>query len=459
MKERFFVKINVLTMKTKTLLLLFCYLIVSCKKDSVTPTANIELIKAAFQEEGFSTMIVPFSAVPSSSIADLQNTNTMLAGKQIVGMGEATHGTSEFQTIKHRYFQFLALELGFRNLAIEENFSAVVPLNEYIRSGTGDIKSLINGLRSSMFKTKEFYDLVVWMRDYNKNKSDSDKVNLYGMDAQNTGYSALAAQKLIQQYESSYLPKFNSLASSFLVDLTDFKTDQEAVAALPSLVAKAQEISNHIQNNAAAYHLAGAKSYALLKQHITVIQQALNQYTQFLKGTSAGFETRDKNMAANVQWIESTEGLGSKIMVWVHNGHINLQPSNYFSNDVAINVLGTNLRKVYGSKFYSIGFLFNQGSFSAVNNYGQDQVFTVKPLSSAYLAQAMSSLNVPVFFYDLAQSSLKPKIRQVFSKEHDMYLIGAGYTGKESDAIYSLNFSKEYDGLIFIDSTKAYQPL
>lgn len=446
-------------MKTNALLLLFCYLIVSCKKDSVNPTANIELIKAAFQEEGFSTMIVPFSAVTSTSIADLQSTKTLLAGKQIVGMGEATHGTSEFQTIKHRYFQFLALELGFRNLAIEENFSAVVPLNEYIRSGTGDIKSSINGLRSSMFKTKEFYDLVVWMRDYNKGRTDSDKVNLYGIDAQNTGYSALAAQKLIQQYESSYLPEFNSLASSFLVDLTDFKSDQEAAAALPSLVAKAQEISNHIQNNAAAYNLAGAKSYALLKQHITVIQQALNQYTQFLKGTSAGFETRDKNMAANVQWIESTEGLGSKIMVWVHNGHINLQPSNYFSNDVAINVLGTNLRKVYGSKFYSIGFLFNQGSFSAVNNDGQNQVFTVKPLSSAYLAQAMSSLNVPIFFYDLAQSSLKPKISQVFDKEHDMYFVGAGYTGKESDAVYSLNFSKEYDGLIFIEKTNAYKPL
>jgi erythromycin esterase-like protein len=40
-----------------------------------------------------------------------------------------------------------------------------------------------------------------------------------------------------------------------------------------------------------------------------------------------------------------------------------------------------------------------------------------------------------------------------------MYFVGAGYTGKESDAVYSLNFSKEYDGLIFIDTTNAYQPL
>jgi erythromycin esterase len=447
-------------MKTKALLLLFCYLIFSCKKDSVNPKVNIELIKAAFQEEGFSTMIVPFSAVPSASIADLQSTKTFLAGKQIVGMGEATHGTSEFQTIKHRYFQFLTLELGFRNLVIEENFSAVVPLNEYIRSGSGDIKSLINGLRSSMFKTKEFYDLVVWMRDFNKSKTDSDKVNLYGMDAQNTGYSALAAQKLIQQYESSYLPVFNSLASSFLVDLTDFKSDQDAAAALPSLIEKAQEISKHVEDNASGYSQAGARTYLLLKQHIRVIQQTLNQYTSYVNGGAAElFETRDKNMATNVQWVESTEGIGAKILVWAHNGHINLQPSNYFTADIAINVLGTNLRKAYGSKYYSIGFLFNQGSFSAVNNNGQNQVFTVKPLSSAYLAQAMSSLNVPIFFYDLAQSSLKPKISQVFDKEHDMYFVGAGYTGKESDAVYSLNFSKEYDGLIFIDTTNAYQPL
>jgi erythromycin esterase len=446
-------------MKTKALLLLFCSLIVSCKKYSVNPTANIELIKAAFQEKGFSTMIVPFSTVPSASIADLQNTKTSFTGKQIVGMGEATHGSSEFQTVNHRYFQLLASDLGFKALALEENFSAVVPLNEYIVSGSGNVSDLINGLRSSMFKTKEFYNLVMWMREYNQSKSEGEKLKLYGMDAQSTGYSAKAAQKIITQFDNTYLSTFNSLAASLLVDLTDFKSPQKALAALPSLVTNAEQISKHIEASASVYAAAGEKQYALLKQHITVIKQTLNQYTQFQISNSAGFETRDKNMAANVQWIESNEGLGSKIMVWVHNGHINLQPSRYFSGNKAINTLGTNLRNIYGDKFYSVGYLFNQGSFNAVNNNGESQVFTVNPHPSAYLAQAMASLNVPIFFYDMAMNSKKAKLLELFNKEYDSYTVGASYNGYEYEVIISLNFSKEYDGLIFIEKTNAYKPL
>ncbi len=446
-------------MKKNISFLLVFILLVSCKKNSITPTNSVEQIKAAFREDGFSDLIVPFSATPSESVADLQKLKTSLNGKQIVGMGEATHGSAEFQTIKHRYFQFLVTEFGFRSLVLEENFSAVVPLNEYIVSGSGNVTELISGLRSSMFKTKEFYDLVVWMRSYNQSKSEADKIKLYGMDAQNTGYSAKAAQKLIEQYDNSYLTTFNSLAASFLVDLTDFKSDQEAVAALPSLVTKADQIAKHVEDNAATFAAAGEKKYALLRQHIRIIQQALNQYTQFVIGSSQGFETRDKNMATNVQWVESNEGAGSKVMVWVHNGHINLQPSNYFSAGKAINTLGTNLRKAYGSKFYSIGFIFNQGGFSAVNEKGQIQNFIVKPYPSAYLANAMATLNTPIFFYDLALNASKTKLTEVFSKEYNTYTVGASYFGNPNDIVLALNFLKEYDGLIFIETISAFDPL
>ncbi|MDB5116177.1 MAG: erythromycin esterase [Mucilaginibacter sp.] len=68
---------------------------------------------------------------------DLMPLKAVLSNRRIIGMGEATHGTHEFQTTKIRMFKFLVQEMGYKIFAIEANFTECRTINDYILYGKG----------------------------------------------------------------------------------------------------------------------------------------------------------------------------------------------------------------------------------------------------------------------------------------------------------------------------------
>lgn len=64
------------------------------------------------------------SLVAGSDTTDLQPLGKALDGVRVVGLGEATHGTREFFTLKHRLFEYLVTSLGYSVLAMEASESA-----------------------------------------------------------------------------------------------------------------------------------------------------------------------------------------------------------------------------------------------------------------------------------------------------------------------------------------------
>lgn len=56
----------------------------------------------------------------------MQPLKPVLAGKRVVALGEATHGTHEFFAMKHRMLAFLVQEMGFEHFVNEgcSRFSA-----------------------------------------------------------------------------------------------------------------------------------------------------------------------------------------------------------------------------------------------------------------------------------------------------------------------------------------------
>jgi erythromycin esterase len=428
-----------------------------CSKGNV-PQQDADDLYTKLKEAGIESTFVPFSPFPSLQISDLSGIGASLEGKLVIGMGEATHGSAEFQKVKHRFFQMLAQTKAYRALIIEENFSAVVPLNQYILSGSGDLDMLLKGLRSNMFKTSEFKALMIWMRTFNNGKTDAEKVQVFGMDAQNTGFSARAIQQSVAAYDAGYLSSFNTDAVSFLADLQNYGSEQEALKDLPNLKNAIRRIRGKISQNSLLYIGGlGARGYNVLLQHVRIIEQALEQYSGFAIKMSKGFEVRDANMSENVEWVETYMGMGTKRMVWVHNGHINLQKQAYFG-DGAISVLGTNLKAKYGNAFYSIGFVFNQGRTRAVNGItGKDEVFTLQPQAKNILSNALAKFEHPCFFYGISNGSVS--VRNALGASYQVFQMGAVYDNKVKNALWTYNISKEFDGIVFLDTVSPLTPL
>jgi erythromycin esterase-like protein len=100
-----------------------------------------------------------YSLEPDSTSTDdgLLFLNEELKGKTIVGLGEASHGTSEFYVQKGRIIKHLISECDFKLLSFELPQSFAVPINQYLQSGQGNLKELMRPM--ALYSTEEIYSL------------------------------------------------------------------------------------------------------------------------------------------------------------------------------------------------------------------------------------------------------------------------------------------------------------
>lgn len=78
--------------------------------------------------------------------SDLAILGQLVGQSRVVGLGEATHGTSEVYKMKDRIIRYLAKKEGFDIFTIEANFPESYRMNDYTVGGTGDPKQLIRNL-------------------------------------------------------------------------------------------------------------------------------------------------------------------------------------------------------------------------------------------------------------------------------------------------------------------------
>jgi len=145
--------------------------------------------------------------------ADMQKLKQVVGDARIVSLGEATHGTREFFQLKHRMLEFLASEMGFTIFSIEANMPEAYKLNEYVLTGKGDPKQLLEGLYFWTWNTQEVLEMILWMREFNK--SGKGRVEFTGFDMQTPTVAQSAVTDFIVKYEPEYeasLRKASTLA-------------------------------------------------------------------------------------------------------------------------------------------------------------------------------------------------------------------------------------------------------
>jgi erythromycin esterase-like protein len=115
-----------------------------------------------------------------STSKDLTFLQKELNGKNIIGLGEASHGTKEFFNEKARIVEYLIRNCNFKLLTIECPDSTIVPINDYLQTGIGNLKALMRNM--ALYSTEEIYNLFQNIRQYNKDKPATERVLLVGFD-------------------------------------------------------------------------------------------------------------------------------------------------------------------------------------------------------------------------------------------------------------------------------------
>lgn len=405
------------------------------------------------------------TAEPDGSLADLQPLQQMIGTASIVGLGEATHGSHEFFTMKQRLLEFLVEKMGFTMFSIEGNWSAGEEMDRYVMTGQGDAEAMLKRFRFWTWNTQEVLKLVKWVRAYDANPGHTRKVHFTGFDMQQLDAITVdRVMQYLQMVDPTYATTATSLYTGIRPEATQSYTDYDvAYYKLPLNIKQqyaehAQQIYNHLKERQAQYE---KQSSPLAFEQAFQDARVIVQYTQFWvqyeeSNILPAAKFRDASMAENIAWLH-THGIGGgKMVLWAHDAHI--------AASMTYRTMGTILRERYQARYFPLGFSFFQGSFRALGedqngNLTPLQTFTVQSAEPGSYNATLGSVGIPLYLLDLRHAPAGP-VSQWLDGPHDFRMIGAVYNPyDESQSYVPISLNKGFDAIIHIQKVTASVPL
>jgi erythromycin esterase len=391
------------------------------------------------------------SVQATDDFADMAPLKARLQDALIVGMGEATHGTREFQQFKFRMFRFLVEQLGFTVFGIESNWPESLEVNRYILGADVDP---LPGLGFEWWQTEDMMVMLQWMRQYNQNPFHAHKLKFFGFDMQTPG----VAESNVLDYLGRVDPGARVDAARVFTLLGKRGENKEYEAASAELKRRTAEglgafLRRFDERKLDYMAHSSQEDWTMARQNAVIVKQAeVKLADQGERGKAA----RDRSMGDNVKWILDHEPPGTKIMLWAHNAHVATAAPQDSPEHLP---MGGRLRELYGDRYVSCGFVFQQGGFRAVDMAGNGiRSFTVGPPPGGSIDATFAALGLPLFAIDLRHLPAG-KAADWFAGPHVSRQIGGGYS-ESTPGVWLLRMraAQAYDLLIFVDKTTPSKP-
>ena len=384
---------------------------------------------------------------PASPTDDIANLAKTLATARVIGIGEATHGTREYFRLKHRLLERLVTHHGLTLLAMEADFGEAERIDEWLRTGDGTVEDALKRL-VVVWRTEEVRDLLLWMRAWNADPGHKTKLRFRGYDVQRAGGSISTLR--------AYLGRVDPRAmEELLVPLAPLEA--------PGLVALDADGASQLRGGTATLieHLSKARrryiarssaaEYSLMLQHARVVEQARRRAAA--KPGSEQFVERDRAMAENVIWLSEQQPKDERVLVWAHNGHVQLDASSLLGPN-----MGASLRRQLGADYLAAGFVLGEGTYRAWVRRGAPEIadVVVGPRQLEWAAEAFARAGPASFAVDLRSVPLGVARDWLFSPH---VLHSCGWLVSEQEAAGSVDaLGRLFDVAIYVgETTSAHQ--
>lgn len=345
---------------------------------------------------------------------------------KVVGLGEGTHGTSEFQTIRADIARYLITKKGFNIICLENSYGWCVALNTYIRTGTGNIDTLMRHNLLGMWQNEETRDLLVWLKNYNQHHTK--KVQLTGMD-----YSCiLPAAQLIPKMEPGKTDSLITLLKTRCKDLDDAYAHMDTYP-----------IKDLLDNGVKGYELIQQLKPLLPDSLSLVLYNIESAFNSIYKPVKTKQEaSRDEQMAGMVKRMATP---AAKIIILAHQAH--LARKSIFDDDSNGGGSGSYLTNYFPHQYFALG----TGTFHGTISVTTDRfILNTSRFSSVPLPAAPDSSWEQSFaqkdhlYIDCTKTPDQP-----------LKLRFTGYGPPSANDFVNVNLHALFDGFIFIKTTHA----
>lgn len=254
---------------------------------------------------------------------------------QIVGLGEASHGSKEFQESKLEMLKMLVEKKDYRAIVVEADFGDCLAANAYVQGGDGDAREIVNNMSFTIYHTKEMADILDWMKQYNASAPEDKKLRFYGFDMQNPEQGI---QFLLDYIAKSTITGADLSATNLLID--ENSTEPLSDDQRNKVKSEMAELKSAIEG------VAGSERDFDTICALKITDNVCTAMDYGMQDTQEMNNFRDAAMAENVSWILDLEKeIGSgKIMLAGHDGHIAKKGQSMFMKVT----MGGVLKEKYG---------------------------------------------------------------------------------------------------------------
>lgn len=384
-----------------------------------------------------------------------------ISSAKIVMLGESTHGTKEFYSIRRAISERLIKEHGFKFIAVEADWPDCQKLNEYIFTDHGGTAATV--LRQFqrwptwMWANEEIPGLIEWMKNF--------KVGFYGLDVyslfESLDYVKAFAEKLdpnlglsLKEQYNCFDP-FNRNEKSYARHLVKFPEGcrQEVLVNLKRILRlRLDELAIQDEN------LFNAQ------QNARIVANAEQYYRKMLWGGPESWNVRDHHMIETLEALLRRTGSTGKCIVWAHNSHIGDYHATDMLDEGYVN-LGGLARERFGSDQVAlVGFGTYEGLVTAGPAWGAEERIMKLP--------AAQEASFDSYCHKVAMNIHANRFYTIFDKTSKDSVLGKRKYGHRAvGVVYSPQYenkgqnyvptvpAQRYDAFVFVDQTTALKSL
>jgi protein-L-isoaspartate(D-aspartate) O-methyltransferase len=409
--------------------------------------------------------LIGAAAEPFAGIEDagLDGLLARIGDARVVLLGEATHGTSEFYRMRARITRELVEREGFRIVAIEGDWPDAARVDAWVRGYAPVQPELTPFARfpTWMWRNAEFAELVQWLRDFNKSRSEEDRVGVFGLDL----YSLFGSLDAVLRYLDDVDPEAAATARARYGCLTPWSRDPASygraalsgryrecergvVATLADLLSRRVELEAR-----------DGQRFFDAERNARLIASAERYYRIMYYGASESWNLRDRHMFDTLLALLAQHA-GARGIVWAHNSHLGDASATEMGVRGEHNV-GQLAREHFGRSAYLVGFGTHTGTVAAASDWGRAmQVMHVTPSDERSYERLCHRTELPTFLLPLRGQG-DDSLLEALTEARLERAIGVVYRPESElqSHYFHASLPEQFDEYVWFDRSEAVTPL
>jgi protein-L-isoaspartate(D-aspartate) O-methyltransferase len=443
------------------------------KEEDLGPVRFVPLIgKEGWREGGAAppplAQLVRAAAEPLPEIEDpaFARCFDRFADAQVVLLGEASHGTSEFYRARAAITRRLVEEHGFTIVAVEADWPDAATIDRYVRHRAkreGE-EPAFERFPTWMWRNEEVDAFIRWLRRHNDGRAYEAMAGFYGLDLYNLGGSIRAVLDFLAEAD----PEAAKLARKRYACLSPWSRDPAAYGRLAVSegcgrceVGAVQMLKELLQRRMDCLS-EECDEWLDAAANARLIANAERYYRVMYQGAAESWNLRDTHMFEALCQILDAKGPNAKAVVWAHNSHIgNARHTEMGEVREELNI-GQLVKEKFGEKARLIGFGTHTGTVAAAEDWDEPmEVKAVRPSLPESYERVCHDAGVPRFLLDMREGVLGPELEEGLMRPRLERFIGVIYRPEtERWSHYAeATLPRQFDAFVWFDETEAVSPL